>query len=574
MMSASAEAEEIAAEDPDDDSWGYGNKEKTVKWRLVDKEGKQTLVFEVEESASTDEQKAITGLLFNDSHAGDKFARESLAGIVEAIVIPKAITGIGWKARYSNEGSDLYDDKDEYPINQKEAGVFQYFKKLTDVEIEEDNAIVRIGWSAFRQCTSLTSFDFTKLVNLEEILNQAFSPSGIKEADLSACTNFKKIYKSAFYESSIEKVVLPEGLEVIGYKAFENTKIDEVTVPESVTKIYDYAFNNCKQLGKLAFENAANIEFVGARAFSGTGRAANQLNPYTEVTDEASNTIAATRKTAADMFSNIASSAFDFTGLSKNEKNEFSTATFVDEDGNTILERADYATGGTVEYSGKTPEKAADAEYTYEFDGWTLVAGEIGGNVTYKANYKAAEIVAEEPAAEAEEDIVEDKAAPEIAEEDAEIKEASAENANEDADNEIAGEAAEETANADAETEIGIADASSIPAAAAVRAAAVNTASSAGNNMIAKAVSGARPAVAKITRVADTGAVAEFTGSGQTAEAGNDLVIEEQDVPLANAAPMTTENTSSIKVMPAFIVLLGISLTLILRKKEEEEDII
>ena len=51
------------------------------------------------------------------------------------------------------------------------------------------------------------------------------------------------------------------------------------------------------------------------------------------------------------MFGNIAASAFDYTGLSKNEKNEFSTATFVDEDGNTILERTDYATGDTPEYS-------------------------------------------------------------------------------------------------------------------------------------------------------------------------------------------------------------------------------
>lgn len=59
-----------------------------------------------------------------------------------------------------------------------------------------------------------------------------------------------------------------------------------------------------------------------------------------------------------------------------------------------------------------------------------------------------------------------------------------------------------------------------------------------------------------------------------TAVSESELEIEDQEVPLANAAPMATENTSSMKVMPAFVVLLGISLTLILRKKEDEEDLI
>ncbi len=52
-----------------------------------------------------------------------------------------------------------------------------------------------------------------------------------------------------FCNSKIEKVVLPDGLENIGWHAFDGCeKLREINMPDTVTYIGDYAFSNCKQL--------------------------------------------------------------------------------------------------------------------------------------------------------------------------------------------------------------------------------------------------------------------------------------------------------------------------------------
>ena len=62
------------------------------------------------------------------------------------------------------------------------------------------------------------------------------------------------------------------------------------------------------------------------------------------------------------------------------------TVRFVDEDG-TPLWSQDYDYGETPVYEGETPEKAADAQYTYEFAGWTPSIAEVTGPATYTATY-------------------------------------------------------------------------------------------------------------------------------------------------------------------------------------------
>ena len=65
------------------------------------------------------------------------------------------------------------------------------------------------------------------------------------------------------------------------------------------------------------------------------------------------------------------------------------TITFVDYDGTELLVLTDVAENATPEYTGETPTRAEDEEYTYTFSGWSPAIVAAIEDATYTATYEA-----------------------------------------------------------------------------------------------------------------------------------------------------------------------------------------
>lgn len=139
-------------------------------------------------------------------------------------------------------------------------GAFESCKKLQIINTLK--SVTAIGEHAFAHCDCLMSITLPKAItSIEEW--SFYGCDRLNEIDIPS--NVVKIGKESFAYSSLEKLILHEGLEIIEDGAFVHSEISELHLPNTVQSIGYHAFGSCK-LEEIVV--SSNLD-IGAASFSG-----------------------------------------------------------------------------------------------------------------------------------------------------------------------------------------------------------------------------------------------------------------------------------------------------------------
>ncbi|MBR2265557.1 MAG: leucine-rich repeat domain-containing protein, partial [Paludibacteraceae bacterium] len=221
---------------------------------------------------------------------------------------------------------------------------------LTSVTIP--NSVTSIGSRAFSVCTGLTSI-------VVEKGNSVYDSRNNCNAIIETATNT--------LIEGCQNTIIPNTVTSIGRSAFYGCSgLTSVIIPNSVTSIGESAFSWCSGLTSVTIE-AETPPTLGEIAFFYTSECpiyvpCNAVSAY---------------KTAWSRYADrIVANCASY------------TITFVNWDGSN-LQTTSVTEGEMPQYTGSTPARSDDEEYTYTFSGWTPAIVAATEDATYTATYTA-----------------------------------------------------------------------------------------------------------------------------------------------------------------------------------------
>ncbi|MBR5976337.1 MAG: leucine-rich repeat domain-containing protein, partial [Clostridia bacterium] len=236
---------------------------------------------------------------------------------------------------------------------------FYQMKSIVSVTIPE--SLKTIAYKAFRSCESLESIN---LGSMKNIYDSAFEGCCLlSSVDLSSAEKFGWC---AFRGcNSLLSVFIPGKVDYLEENLFEGcANLQSVTLGEGIDVIRSEAFKDCESLSSVYIPTS--LSYIDETSFSGCP----DVTLYSPVRNCEVASYAVSRNNISVVFLGY-------------------TVSYLDEDGTVLETFTDIEYGSeTPEYSGQTPTKDTDGQFSYTFSGWTPeIAETVKGNATYTATY-------------------------------------------------------------------------------------------------------------------------------------------------------------------------------------------
>ena len=183
-----------------------------------------------------------------------------------SITIPNSVTSIGWRA-FENctsltsievlENNKNYSSLDGVLFNKDKSKLITYPAGKADSEYAIPNSVTSIGYSAFENCTSLTSITIPNSVT--SIGGSAFYGC-TSLASITIPNDVTSIGYGVFQGCTrLTSITMPDSVTSIGEDAFRScTSLTSITIPDSVTSIGSFALYNCKSLTKVDYNGTVS----------------------------------------------------------------------------------------------------------------------------------------------------------------------------------------------------------------------------------------------------------------------------------------------------------------------------